>query len=185
MTTIIADETAPDSDNLISIGRIVRARGLKGQLKVQPFTDFLKQFSGKDYFFLYKFGECRKVEVENVQFIKGVPYILFKGVDSPEKAQESIGWEILIEASQRTRLPKDTYYFEEIEGFQVESETGEPVGILKDILKLPAADTFVVNCKGKEALIPFVGELVLKVDKRKKVIIVKDMPSLWEGGEEV
>lgn len=169
------------NSNLILIGKFVRVRGIRGQLKVLPLTDFPEQFNSLDRIYVSSAKGSELVNVKSVQFIKNLPCLFLKGVESIEQAELFIGREIYIEPEQRIALPEGSYRFEEIDGFKVVSSSGELVGVLKDVMHLPASDVLVIDRKGKEVLIPFVGSLVPLVDKENRLIKVADMPSLWEG----
>jgi len=169
------------SRNLILIGKFVRTRGIRGQLKVLPLTDFPEQFQLLDRIYVSSDKGSEPVKINSVQFIKNLPCLFLTGIDSIEQAEIFIGREIYIEPDQRIVLPEGSYRFEEIDGFEVVSSAGEPVGILKDVMHLPASDVLVIDRKGKEVLIPFVEKLVPLIDKENRLIEVADMPSLWEG----
>lgn len=170
-----------DTDDLILIGKITKIRGLKGQLKVYPLTDFPEQFSHLDSV-LIRFGDSwESFTVSEVMFHGRNIFLKFEGIDNHEKANELVGTEIYMERQRRMVLPQDSFYFEEIEGFQVISTAGERVGVLVDIHHFPASDVLVIDRDGEEALIPFVKPLVPEIDLEGRTIKVADMPSLWES----
>ena len=169
------------SSNLILIGKIVRTRGIKGQLKVLPLTDFPEQFNALDRVYILSDSGNEQKIIKSVQFIKNIPHLYLEGVFTIEQAEPFIGREIFIDKGQLIALPEGSFSFEEIEGCEVISEAGETVGVLKDVLHLPASDVLVIDRKGIEILIPFVKELIPVVDTENRRIEVVNMPSLWEG----
>ena len=168
-------------ENLVLIGEITKIRGLKGQLKVFPLTDYPEQFNHLNEVILFRKGKGDKMELEDSKFQGRFAFLKFEGIDTPEAAQELVGSEIYIERAHRCDLPEDHYYFDQIEGFEVVSAAGDRIGSLVDIYHFPASDVLSVDAEGVEVMIPFVKALVPEIIFDKKRIIVVDMPSLWQG----
>jgi 16S rRNA processing protein RimM len=168
------------NENLIKIGKIVRTWGLKGQVKVYPLTDCLEQFTQLDYVTISINGSFNRYALRKAVIHKGTPLLKLEGIDTPEKASVLVGGEIYIEREQRSKLPPDNFFLDQISGSKVVSVSGTDVGVLKDILHLTSSDVLVIDRQGKEVLIPFVKSLVPSVDANRRTIKVVDMPSLWE-----
>ena len=166
-------------DEMICIGEVTKIRGLKGEVKVYLWTDIPEQFSAQKSLTLRKTDFERNLKVAGIEYHPRFLFLKFKDVNSAEEASELVGAEIVIPKSKRMELPDDFYYFDMLEGFSVVSERGESIGILRDISHYPASDALVVSMGDTEIEIPFVKELVPKVDVESKVITIIDMPSLW------
>lgn len=180
MKNIPSDNPLPVDMELLHIGTIVRTRGLAGQVKVLPLTDLLEQFTGMEQVYLRLGDKLETRTISAVQFIRQIPYIKFAGIDSVEAAETLRGGEILIPRSQRIKLPRDAFYFDEISNFTVKSTEGEIIGALKDVEHLPASDLLIVERQGREILIPFVKQWVTKVDRKNRTIVIVHEPSLWD-----
>lgn len=174
-------KTSDNSEDreLILIGKIVKTRGIRGQVKVYPLTDFLEQFAHLEAVKIRIGDSLEEYSITGIMFQRNSPIIKFQGIDNPDDAEALIGGEIYVERSQRSELPEDSFYFDQLEGGKVISTAGEEVGILVDIYHLPASDVLVIDRNGAEALIPFVKALVPEIDLKKRIIKVIDMPSLW------
>jgi 16S rRNA processing protein RimM len=62
----------------------------------------------------------------------------------------------------------------------VTNEDGEPIGVVKDVLKYPANDVYVIESNGKELLLPAVKEFVKKIDVDAKTMKVKLIDGMLE-----
>jgi 16S rRNA processing protein RimM len=74
-------------------------------------------------------------------------------------------------------LPDDNFYVYEIVGMEVETEDGETVGLVKDVLSIPGNDIYVVDRNGEEVLLPAVKEL-MTVDRDARKIVVASLEGL-------
>jgi 16S rRNA processing protein RimM len=166
-------------DDSCLIGKIVKTRGLKGELKVQSLTDFPHQFADLEYILLRKGKFKKSLKIQQVKFQGNFIYLNLSGINSQEQALIFVGCDIYIENMQMIALPPDYFRFEQIKDFQIVSLSGENIGTLQDIEHFPASDMLVIDGNGKEILIPFVKELVPEVNLADKVIKIVDMPSLW------
>lgn len=167
-------------DDFILVGRIVKTRGVRGQLKVLPLTDFPERFETLDSLYLDMKGSMERYAILKVGFLRNILFLNLEGCETVEQAAKLVGSEVYIKRSQREEPPEDVFYFDDIEGYRVVSTEGEEIGILKDVYHLPSSDCLVIEHNGEERLIPFVKELALKVDTDSGVITVVNMPSLWE-----
>ena len=83
------------------------------------------------------------------------------------------GWELKVVGSERVPLPEGEYYVRDIVGCAVETEEGEQLGTVTDILSPGANDIWVVKMpKGKELLLPVIDDVVLDVDIEARKIKV-------------
>jgi 16S rRNA processing protein RimM len=82
-----------------------------------------------------------------------------------------------------TELPSlkgNRFYYHEIIGFQVSDQQHGDIGVVEDILELPHQALFQIRFGEKEILIPIVDEIIKKVDRRKKVLLIEAPPGLIE-----
>jgi len=100
--------------------------------------------------------------------------VKFKGIDSKEIASTLRGKKLYVEESALPKLEEGEYYFFELVGSKVELESGEYVGKLSWIERLPGQDLFhITKDDGTEVLLPAVSEFILKIFRDQKKIIVK------------
>lgn len=155
----------------IPVGRIVGAFGIRGQVKVEPLTDFAERFDkGRT---LYLDGE--PLEIKSTQFHKNQFLLGFAEVPDATAA-ERLQWKTLEADDMELELEEDEYLTRDLIGLMVLTEEGRPLGKVDDVLPYPAQDVIVVG----NIMIPAVKEFVKEVDLENKTIVVK----LLEGMEE-
>jgi 16S rRNA processing protein RimM len=100
----------------------------------------------------------------------------YENINQVEKFREGI---LKIPETQQSELAEDEFYFHEIIDCMVTTTAGDEIGKIKEILTPGANDVWVIKGKnGKEILIPFIEDVVKKVDVKEKSIIIEPMEGL-------
>ncbi|MCH2306055.1 MAG: ribosome maturation factor RimM [SAR202 cluster bacterium] len=164
-----------DSSDAVLVGVVIGSWGLKGHLKVKPFTDIDNR---------YRIGNSVWISSEELKILtsrflesKGYWIISFEGINSLQKTERFFGCDITIPRKLLEILPPDVFYFYDLIGITVFNQDFVEIGILKDILKTGANDVYVIQPKsGKEILIPAIKEVVKKVDleNEKMYVVLRD-----------
>jgi len=166
------------------LGKIVGARGLQGEVRVQSFSDFPERFEEP--------GE-RWLRSPNglpyaVQLVRGaaVPgktglfWVRFAHLTSREGAEAAVGQEILVPATQRPVLGRGEFYVPDLVGCAViERGTGRPLGTVRAVVGGGQTLLEVQDGTGYSGWIPFVEALVPLVDVEQGRIEVDLPPGLW------
>ncbi len=166
---------------LITIGKAVKPFGVKGEMKIEPMTDFPERF--KDLRRVYLVSPAGKeivCTVRTVRYAGGVPYLLFGGYDSPEQARTLNGWLVKVPEEETVPLPEGSYYWFELIGMEVFSEGGDKLGTIVDIFETGSNDVYVVKRGRKEVYIPATQEVIRQVDRAAKRMIIHLMDGLME-----
>jgi len=159
-------------EDLITVGRLGRPRGINGELFITPETDFPERFVGlKQIQVRYKDG-WRFMEIECARMVSGRPAIKFKNIDTPEDAARLTNHELGVGRSDLVKLPDDMFYHFDLIGCEVHDEsTMELIGRLVDIESYPANDVYVIEDPDKKLLrLPVVREFVKSVNIEKRRI---------------
>ncbi|MFZ4507123.1 MAG: ribosome maturation factor RimM [Fimbriimonas sp.] len=165
---------SPLPENLQPVGRIAGAFGLRGQLKIEPYTDFYERFEVGAKLQLK--GKWLTVLAYRLQ--KNRPLIQLEGIKSVEAAQ-ALQWEELIaDVSERPDLEEDEFMTDDLIGLQVRLEDGEIIGKIDEVMVMPAHDVIVVG----EIMIPAIKQFVVDVDLDEEVVTVRLIPGM--RGEE-
>jgi 16S rRNA processing protein RimM len=165
-------------EELINIGRVVATQGNKGEVKVISLTDFPDRFRNLKRVYLVQRGkEPITVEIEKAWHHKGFIILKIKGYDSISQAEELKGTFISIPEEERIKLRKDEYYIDEIIGLEVESEEGERLGEIIDIIRNPGNDIYVIK-NDRELWIPATKEVVKRIDLENRKITIHMMEGL-------
>ena len=101
----------------------------------------------------------------------------FEGVDSVTDAEKILGQTIFIEASGEDQI---NMIGKDLLGYEVFAESGDLVGILKDVMWLPHSDVYVITKGKKEYLIPVIPEVVKGIDHEQGVIVISPMEGLLD-----
>lgn len=168
-------------EDLLQVGILSSTHGVRGEMKVFPTTDDVKRFKkNKDYILETPKGN-REVKVESVKFFKQFVILKFEGFDSLDEIQPYKGCRLLVERTHAVKCQKDEYFIADLIGLKVESDEGEEIGTLTDVLQTGANDVYVVETtEGKEFLFPAIKECVLSVDVKAGKVVVHIMPGLLD-----
>lgn len=156
------------------IGKIVNTFGIKGEVKITPYTDNIQQFKKVKHIYV----NDTKMEIESTKFQKNVVILKLKGVDDMTSAEDLRGSIIKVDRSNK-KLPEGTYYIVDLIGSSVYTDEGNLLGILKDIYNTGANDIYTVETSdGKEVLLPSIKEVIKEIDVENKKIIVHILKGL-------
>ena len=166
---------------LITIGKVLKPWGVKGEMKIEPQTDFPERFKKLDRVVLVSpAGKEMTERVTAVRYVNNEPFVTLSGYDSPEKAKALNGWFIKIPQEQTVVLPEGSYYWFELIGMDVFSEEGEKLGTISDIFETGSNDVYVVKRGRKEVYIPATREVIRQVDKEAKRMVIRLIDGLLE-----
>lgn len=155
------------------VGQIVNTFGIKGQLKVKPFTDDMERFEELKTVYICKKNEMKKVEIEDVKYNKQCVLLKVKGIEDLTEAEKYKGLFLKIDRKDAKKLPKDTYFIADILGLEVYTDEGELLGKVDDIFQTGANDVYVVKDElGKQILLPSIPEVLKEIDLEKGKVIV-------------
>ena len=166
----------PDSER-IAVGRINSTWGLKGHVKVTPFTSNEERLvTGAKLIVGGK--RCVALEVVSPQ---GYPIIRFAGYNNRTAAETLRDKLIEVDAADLPTLPEHEYYVDDLRGLTVVTTDGTEVGTLSDVLTTGANDVYLVTRPGqKDVLIPATAEVVLSVDLEARRMTIDPLPGLLD-----
>ena len=167
----------PEVNDFISIGKIVRPIGVKGNVKVIYLTDFPDRFKDLEKIFLYD-EEKKSFVNKNSDFefaisecrtLNDYVNLKFMDFDDKDSVKELINKIIMLPESERVELPEDSFYFFELVGAEV-FDKGKRLGIIKSFSDFGSGDLINISYEGKDIMIPLRKEFVKEIDiKNKKV----------------
>ncbi len=160
-------------NEFLEIGQIVNTYGIKGYLKVVPFTDNRERFEDLDKIFIEVKKDLQEFNIEDVKYSKNVVLLKLKGIDDINIAQNYKNYYIKINRKNAVKLPEDTYFIIDLIGIQVFTDDGNLLGNIIDVFKTGANDVYVVKDElGKQLLIPAIGDVIKQVNIQEKKMIV-------------
>ena len=165
--------------DFVTVARITKSRGIRGELLAEILTDFPERFSSLSRVRVWNVERTRWEILERHWFHKGRIVLKFKGRDFPEQATELIGTEVQVPKKDRVLLPKDSYYHSDLIGCQI-VECERSLGMVTDVFEAgPSGSNLVVESReGGELMIPMVREFIREIDVGRKTIRVELLAGL-------
>lgn len=165
-----------------NVGKVVNTHGVRGEVRVISRTDFPEkryQPGSRLYFFSEKEGAPVELTVESHRKHKNFDLLTFEGYKDISEVESFKNGILKVNETQLGNLDDGEYYFHEIIGCKVMTTEGEEIGTIKEILTPGANDVWVVKgTKGKEILIPYIDDVVKKIDVEDKTIVIEPMEGL-------
>jgi 16S rRNA processing protein RimM len=180
------DEAGPHdrADDLLLVGTIARAHGLRGGVIVNPVTDFAAE--------RFRMGETVLVgplaeppsgvprRILEARFHQGRPVIRLEGIESITDAEGLAGQALHMPASALGSLPERTYYRHDLVGCEVRDTTGASIGRVTRVEGTLDRSYLVVPRQGGEAMIPMVDGICVSVDIAARQVVVDPPEGLLE-----
>ena len=163
----------------LEIGQIVNTFGIKGMVKIKPFTDDIKRFDKLKTIYIEKQKVKKEYQIEKVKYHKNMVLIKFKGIESIEQAEQLRQRYILIDREKEEPLEEGVYYIVDLIGLKVYTDDGKLLGKVDDIFNTGSNDVYVVKDElGKQILLPGIPEVLKDIDLENEKITVHLIPGL-------
>lgn len=167
------------NDDLLLIGTIARAHGNKGQVIVNPESDFAGERFREGATLLVGEG-LKPMRVTSARFQQRRPVLGLEGVETIEDAEALAGAELKMPLSEMGALPGGTYYRHDLVGCQVEDTAGRLIGAVSAVEGPMEASRLVIAAPHGEVLIPLVADICVEVNPAEKRIRVAAPDGLLE-----
>lgn len=150
---------------LVLIGKIQGTHGIRGQLRVVPFAGDASSISElKSVLLKSPGGAMEPFQVDSAKAHGKRVLLTLKPFDNINQVLHLVGREIYADRAALPELPSDEFYWSDLLGLQVETEEGDVLGELVEIIETGSNDVYVVKKDGREVLIPALEDVVLAVD---------------------
>ncbi len=170
-------------ENLLLIGKVVRPHGIRGELKIESYSESPSTFSkGRRLYFYTREGELEEKELISVRPHKKFFLIKVKDINDRNKAEEYRNVKIYIEKSILEK-EEGEYFWYELIGLDVYLVSGEYIGKIENILPTGSNDVYIVGKEEKEYLIPAIEDVVKEIDIERKKMIIEPLEGLLELAE--
>lgn len=161
-----------DLSSKIVVGKIAGAYGVKGWLKVFPFTELKENILDFTHWQVEKHRGENAVKVGHGKVHGKFVVVQLEGVDSREQAEGMKGSLVRVDKTDLKKLNKDEYYWADLVGLTVQNLSGIQFGKVESLMETGANDVLVIEGE-RERLVPFILEQVVKsVDLDSKLIVV-------------
>jgi 16S rRNA processing protein RimM len=175
------DEGRAAWDEYALVGWVARAHGNRGQVIVNPETDFVEgRFQVGSVLRTWRDGRIQALRVTAFRLHAGRPVIAIEGVETMNDAEAMAGLELRIPAGELAPLPEGTFYRHDLVGCRVETIRGETVGEVGAVEGETAASRLVVRTPRGDVLIPLAAEICVRIEPAERRIVVDPPEGLLE-----
>ena len=146
-------------EDYLQVGVITTTHGVRGEVKVYPTTDDAARYKKLKSVWLDTGTGLRELEITGVRFFKNLVILKFKGIDNINDIERYKGKSLFVTRENAVKLKKNEYFIADLIGLLVETEDGEALGELTDVLQTGANDIYVLKKDGApELLIPAIKD---------------------------
>ena len=168
-------------EETLRVGVIASTHGIRGEVKVFPTTDDAKRFEKLKEVLLDTGKELKTMEIQQVRFFKNMLIVKFKGYDTINDIEIYKGKDLLVTREHAVELGPDENFIVDLIGLSVETDEGELLGELTDVLITGANDVYeVTRTDGKKVLLPAIKDCVLDVDLEAGRVLVHVLEGLLD-----
>jgi 16S rRNA processing protein RimM len=167
--------------DLLAVGLITRAHGVRGEVAVRPLTEVESRFQPGSLLLLGPEGE-RRMTVGSVRGPHhGRLLVRFREVGGREEAEAIRGQVLLVDSRETPAIHEaDRFWVHQVVGLEVRTEDGGLLGRVREVLHNPANDVWVVEGVRGEILLPAIREVVAGVDLAGGRVVIRKVPGLLE-----
>lgn len=165
--------------DFITIGEVVKTRGLRGCMKVLSYVDTADISDELDFVYVQDNSEQRKhFNLSKIDISGKFLFIELATIDDVDLAKTFVGYKIVIPRSMLKELPDGEYYWRDIIGLNVYNEEEKLLGRIESVFPTGSNDVYVCKGKEREILLPAIADVIKFIDIDKKVMKVKLMEGL-------
>ncbi|MBI4082984.1 MAG: 16S rRNA processing protein RimM [Candidatus Lambdaproteobacteria bacterium] len=169
-----------DRERLVCVGKVVRAHGLKGELRVASLSDAPGFLASLTELYVDSRHGLEAHQVSRIRDGNGLWIVALEGVPDRDAAERLVGAELLVERDRLAPLEADQYFVDELIGCAVETLAGVPVGEVAEVVETGAYDMLRIVSQDGAVLVPMVGEVIREVDQARKRIVIDPPPGLLQ-----
>lgn len=161
----------------LEAGKIVTTHGIRGEVKIMPYTDTPELLCEFDRLFIGR--DKSEVYIERIRPAKNMVIAKIEGVDTPEAAEKYRN-KVLYMHRDDLELDEDTYFIQDLIGMEVrDADSGEVYGKLADVMQTGANDVYVI--KGdREYLVPAIPDVIVSTDIDSDVMTIRPLDGLFD-----
>ncbi|MFN2230644.1 MAG: ribosome maturation factor RimM [Anaerolineae bacterium] len=173
---------APEPRYLV-VGRVLRPHGVRGELRIGIITDHPERLVQHAHFYLAHPDspeEAQRYSVEEIRQHKEIALLKLEGCDDRNEAEALRDLLVQIPLEEAVPLEEGEYYHFQLVGVRVETEDGEWLGQVAEVLETGANDVYLVRGPRGEILLPAIADVVLELDLEAGQMVVRLLPGILE-----
>ncbi|MCG3161142.1 MAG: Ribosome maturation factor RimM [Acidobacteria bacterium] len=175
------ERASVEEDDLVTVARIARPQGIRGEVIADLLTDFPERFAKLGGFYVKRAdGRLLTLDLESSRPHKGRVALKFAGCDDCNSAEELRGARVMVTRDQLVALPEGAYYDFDLIGCEAVTGDGQQLGRVEEVQNYGAAPLLVVRDGKREFLIPLVLSICVEIDTERKRIVINPPEGLLE-----
>ena len=185
----LTSSTVTSKQTSLRVGRLLKAHGLKGAIKLELYTDSPNERFVPGAVFSLQVPESspwfgKTVTIKELRWYNSHPVLFLEGIEDRTQAETLIKAILLVDQDlAETPTEPDAWYDQQLVGLKVYRE-GSEIGSVSRVEHLPAQDLLVVDYQGQEVMVPFVKQIVPEVDIKAGRVMITPPLGLFEEIEE-
>ncbi len=162
----------------LEAGKIVTTHGIRGEVKIMPYTDTPELLAEFDRLFIGK--DRKELLIEHSRVFKNMVIAKIEGVDTPEDA-EKLRNKLLFMHRDDLELDDDTYFIQDLIGMEVrDADSGFVYGKIDDVMQTGANDVYVIKGSDREYLVPAIADVIVSTDIDSDIMTIRQMEGLFD-----
>lgn len=171
---------------MILIGKIIGPHGIKGTLKVKPYTDFLERFEKYKIIKIKSENSLFEFLIEESFLHKDFVCLKLKGIDNINIALKFKNCEIVIEEDELKKLAEDEYYIHDLIGLKVLGNNDIEIGKIVDVISLASNDVYEIELPNKKRFFyPAVRDFIKEINIEKRIIRIKNYEGFFDTNDAI
>jgi 16S rRNA processing protein RimM len=171
-------------DEMAVVGRVARTHGLRGDVVVNPETDFIaERFRPGATVWTRSAGREEQLTIASARVQNGKPVVGFEGLSSIDAVERLAGLELRVPEESLQPLEAGRYYEHQLTGCSVETADGARIGTVVRVDSGAGGSRLVVEGARGEILVPFAVDICVEIDVAARRIRIAPPEGLLELNE--
>ena len=165
-----------ERDDLIPLGKISKPHGIRGEVKIYPYSGSPEQFVAAYrhvYMTVDSQGPLIEQTIERARVQGKLVLVKFEDCTDRTAAEHIVGREVFVHKNDLPELGEEEFYLHQLEGKELVDTSGAFLGVSSRILTSGGQDLLIVNNHGREYMVPIAGDFIQSIDNDR---VVLDLP---------
>lgn len=159
-------------DEYLLVGEVVRPQGVKGEVKVKPYTDDLGRFNRLKTIYIKDEQDYVQKAMRCVRVHDGMVYLRIDNAATMEEAEKQRGAMLYVDRKHAVSLGDEENFICDLIGCVARDGQGKEIGVLKDVLTNTPTDVYVFETNKGIMMMPALKRVVLSVDVLNKIMML-------------